>query len=184
MSAWYFAYGANMLTDVLVRRRGIVPLSSEQARLDGYQLVFNQPGLPYIEPCFATIQPAPADSVYGVLHHLNATDTAQIDRFEGRGYRRLTIRVEGKCNGRVEAWAYQSARPVEGRRPSRRYRDLLIAGAQEFSLPAAYITRLEEIPCSHFPLISQLLPPLIEVIERARRKSPRGIKGGMVRKSS
>ncbi|WP_166805085.1 gamma-glutamylcyclotransferase family protein [Nitrosococcus wardiae] len=85
MSAWYFAYGANMLTDVLVRRRGVIPLSSEQARLDGYQLVFSQPGLPYIEPCFASIQPIQTDSVYGVLHHLTAHAAAQIDRFEGRG---------------------------------------------------------------------------------------------------
>ncbi|ADE16182.1 AIG2 family protein [Nitrosococcus halophilus Nc 4] len=171
MSAWYFAYGANMLTDVLVRRRGIIPLSSEQARLDGYQLVFNQPGLPYIEPCFASIQPTRTDCVYGVLHHLTAHTATQIDRFEGRGYQRLMIKVEGAKSGWISAWAYQSSRPIEGRRPSRRYRDLLIAGAQEFNLPQEYIAYLKQIPYSDFPLISRLLPPLIEVIERTKRRS-------------
>ncbi|QBQ55422.1 gamma-glutamylcyclotransferase [Nitrosococcus wardiae] len=81
------------------------------------------------------------------------------------------IKVEGAKSGWINAWAYQSSRPIEGRRPSRRYRDLLIAGAQEFNLPQEYIAYLKQVPYSNLPFISRLLPPLIEVIERTKRRS-------------
>jgi hypothetical protein len=172
---WYFAYGANMLTDVLVRRRGIIPRSSEKARIEDYRLVFQQPGLRIIEPCFANIQPTLVDCVYGVLHDLAEDAIAHIDRFEGASYERFMVKVNGANSGWVQAWAYRSRYPVEGRRPSQRYRDLLIAGALEFNLPREYITYLKQVPCVHLPFISWLLPPLVEIMEGRKRKWQRSL---------
>jgi len=169
---WYFAYGANMLTDVLIRRRGIIPLFSEKARLKDYQLLFQQPGIRIIEPCFATIQPMPKKYVYGVLHNISITEMTKIDRFEGSSYERFQVGVKGTHSGWVKAWAYRSRYPVEGRQPSQRYRNLLIAGAQEFDFPEAYIAYLRQTPCvPPLPYISWVLSPLIEIWEATKRRS-------------
>lgn len=88
---WYFAYGANMAPLTMRRRRlqyvpceittsstpsPIVdgwwhrPAESVAGVLDGYRLLFDYVGFPFIEPSFANIAPAPGHSVHGVLHHL------------------------------------------------------------------------------------------------------------------
>jgi hypothetical protein len=53
---WYFAYGSNMNKKVFQGRRLIKPAESVAAVLPGWQLTFNQPGLPFIEPAFAAVE--------------------------------------------------------------------------------------------------------------------------------
>lgn len=171
MSVWYFAYGANMGTEVLVRRRGVQPLRSEAARLEGYRLVFSQAGVPIIEPCFASIEAAPGEAVYGVLHNL-AVDTAEhLDQFEGPTYERVAVSVEGSTNGLISAWTYRARHPIAGRVPSRHYLNLIIDGAREFSLPEDYIRFLENQPVTHVPIVSTLVAVFVRAIERSGRAS-------------
>ena len=54
----YFCYGANMSATAL-KRRQVAPLASEAAVLHGWQFCMDYPGLPFIEPAFATVHPAP-----------------------------------------------------------------------------------------------------------------------------
>ena len=40
---WYFAYGSNMSPAIFVERRGMHPLATQRARLEGYRLCFSIP---------------------------------------------------------------------------------------------------------------------------------------------
>ncbi|KAG0048734.1 hypothetical protein BGZ83_006337 [Gryganskiella cystojenkinii] len=52
---WYLAYGSNMDPKVLSGRRKIKPLESKPVIVPGYWLSFDIGGLPFLEPCFASI---------------------------------------------------------------------------------------------------------------------------------
>ena len=52
----YFAYGSNVNTKTFNGTRGITPSAAYPAVLPGYELVFNVPGLPFVEPAFASVR--------------------------------------------------------------------------------------------------------------------------------
>ena len=52
----YFAYGSNVNTKTMNGTRGITPSAAYPAVLPGYELVFNVPGLPFVEPAFASVR--------------------------------------------------------------------------------------------------------------------------------
>ncbi|KAG0361548.1 hypothetical protein BG005_007967 [Podila minutissima] len=52
---WYLAYGSNMDPKVLTDRRKITPLESLPVIVPEYWLSFDIGGVPFIEPCFASI---------------------------------------------------------------------------------------------------------------------------------
>lgn len=91
----YFAYGSNMLSSTMIDLRQLQPISSTAAVLPGYRLRFNVPGLPGIEPSWASVEPVPYDDderccdeqpielVHGVMHTLTAQDFATVCRTEG-----------------------------------------------------------------------------------------------------
>lgn len=169
-SGWYFAYGANMSTSMLVSRRKMAPLSSEAALLDGYRLEFTTPGLPLVEPVFANISADCDGVVHGVLHRLPHRDLARLDLDESPAYDHLEVQVTGTEVGRVSAIAYHSSRRTLGRKPSRRYLELVCRGAAEFGLPAAYQAELAAHPARHIPLLSPLTAALWHVIMPLRRR--------------
>ncbi len=66
----YFCYGANMAPATL-QRRLVAPLASEAGVLTGWQLRMGFPGLPFLEPTFATVVPAsPGGLAVGVTQAL------------------------------------------------------------------------------------------------------------------
>ncbi len=166
---WYFAYGANMATEAFVRRRGMTPLSSEAARLDGYRLAFSTRGIRLLEPAFANIEKDEGASVHGVLHRLSKRDLELLDCDEGADYRHLRVEVCGVSSGPVQALAYQSSRPVHGLKPSRRYLALLCRGAEEFDLPRDYRQELARVPTYHVPVLSTVALPLVRAGMAVRR---------------
>lgn len=169
---WYFSYGANMETRILVERRGVPPLLSERAKLESYNLVFEQSGIPFIEPVFATIVPSQCDSVFGVLHRIPDEHVDDIDRFEGPAFERVETMVDGSRTGKVAAWAYWTRTATLGLKPSRRYLALLIEGAREFDLPEEYVACLENYEtCADIPLLSSLIPKLFQQGKTAVRRN-------------
>lgn len=52
----YLAYGSNLNASVFQGRRGIKPLSATVVTVPSLTLVFDLPGIPYIEPCFANVR--------------------------------------------------------------------------------------------------------------------------------
>ena len=154
---WYFAYGANMARRVFVESRGMRPLSVEPARLDGYRLTFDEPGVPLVEPGFASIEPEASGAVHGALYRIAHDDLTRLHRTESAGYTTLELDVEGARSGLVRAVAYQSKFRVLGLRPSRRYLGLMQRGARELGLPETYCHFLERQPCVHVPVLSNLM---------------------------
>ncbi len=67
---WNFAFGSNMNPIALSQRRKIVPECSIAGVLYGWEMRFNQTGLPAIEPVFASVQECAREGaqVHGVLH--------------------------------------------------------------------------------------------------------------------
>ncbi|KAI5308121.1 hypothetical protein KEM55_006518, partial [Ascosphaera atra] len=52
----YLAYGSNMCAEKFREARGINPLSEMNVMVPELKLTFDMPGVPYLEPCFASTQ--------------------------------------------------------------------------------------------------------------------------------
>ncbi|EJC99510.1 uncharacterized protein FOMMEDRAFT_113015 [Fomitiporia mediterranea MF3/22] len=50
---WYLAYGSNLYSAVFKARRKITPLEERHVLVEGLELTFDLPGIPYLEPRFA-----------------------------------------------------------------------------------------------------------------------------------
>jgi len=152
MSFWYFAYGSNMASATLRDRRGITYERAIPSRAVGWQLVVDKPPLVPIGESFANIIPHDGSEVMGVAFKIAAADLDHIDLSEGvliGNYERITIVVEPlQPNGSapLQAFTLTSDRRDPSLHPSQRYMDLLITGALEHELPAAYVAFLRTIP--------------------------------------
>ncbi len=153
----HFAYGANMCSSVLHRRRGIQPLSATVACAPDYALAFNMPGIRIIEPFFANLVPRPGAVAYGVLYALSPMALQTLRRLEGGAYLDSLLHVRTCAGELVEAHAYVGAANRPEGRPSRRYLRLLIEGAREHDLPGAYLEQLVRTPAVHVPILSDLV---------------------------
>jgi len=141
----YFAYGSNLHPGRLVERLEQVRLLSS-AHLGDYRLVFHKQGRDGSGKC--DIVPARGARVLGALYEISRDALLKLDRIEGRGYRRVRVRVAaGPAGTEHDAWTYR-ARPVArvaGAQPMTWYRDLVLAGAQYHQLPKEYIAELANI---------------------------------------
>lgn len=143
----YFAYGSNLDPRTFLGRRRMRPERAICARLEDYRLVFDLPVGPG-ERGVANLRAAPGARVYGVAYWLDFADAGRLDRSEGvhRGFylrRRVALETD---TGVLEAFTYISGQSEPGRRPSRRYLNLLLSGARHHRLPLAYIEELRALP--------------------------------------
>ena len=122
----YFAYGANLDPAVLARRT-IVPLARNEAALPDHRLAFNH-SVPFRGAAMASVDPAPGESVPGVIYELWRIDALRLDCLESRfllgRYGKEAFR-HGKLG---PVFFYRSRRRVEGLAPSRAYLDKILAG--------------------------------------------------------
>jgi hypothetical protein len=146
-----------MCSTVLSKRRGIQPLSAHAACVEGYDVVFNMPGLYPIEPAFANLVVQESGVAYGVLYELSAHDFERLRSFEGKYYADVRLRVRTQAGWAIHAHAFQGRSKAPPRRPSQRYLALLIEGAKEHHLPPDYVKRLQQTPSIHIPVISALM---------------------------
>lgn len=164
----YFAFGANMSSAVL-RRRRVEVLSREPARLRGYRLIFDLAGFPWVEPAFASIVRQPEHDVYGVLYRLTQDQLERVDSYEGLAYSFIEVEVEGEMSGTTRSRTYQSKWPTPGLRPSRRYLRLLCEGARENHLPPSYLQELAAHPSVYVPVLSEIVGGGIGLFEAVNR---------------
>lgn len=143
-----------MSSAVLQRRRGIRVLSGESAAALDVRMSFSQRGLWGVEPRFANLEGAPGEHAHGVLYRLAPEELAALKRWEALGYRDTEVRVRRADGEIVAAHAFQARWPARERPPSRRYLNLLIAGAEEHGLPADYVAMLRDAPVAYVPLLS------------------------------
>jgi hypothetical protein len=132
----HFAYGANM--DRAVMRKyapAAAPLAV--AVLHNHRFVITADG-------HASVVPAHASSVHGVLWRLTPRDRVTLDVWESvaRGHYRaamLPVRHAG-CRRPVLVYV---ARPRPPGRPRAGYMEVVVAAARAWNLPAEYVAALE-----------------------------------------
>ncbi len=164
---WYFAYGSNMQGATLRGRRGISWLRALPARVANWRFVCDKPPLlPSMGESFANLVPEPGAEAYGVLFELDADDLAHVELSEGvliGNYRRIDVVAEPLAG----AEAVTAATLVTDARdpslvPSERYRALLVEGAREHGLPAAWIAFLESLPARPESAEAARLRPVLD----------------------
>jgi cation transport regulator ChaC len=145
---WYFAYGSNLDPGTFLGRRRMQPLEARVGRLEGFELRFDLPVGPG-ERGVANVAPLAGADVWGVVYRLTHPDADRLDGTEGvqhGAYARLTVSVQDLAGRVVNAFTYRSERGREGRKPSRRYLGLLLAGARHHGLPDDWVARLRALP--------------------------------------
>jgi gamma-glutamylcyclotransferase (GGCT)/AIG2-like uncharacterized protein YtfP len=167
VSEAYFAFGANVHPATLARR-GVVPIDARPARLDGHRLVFDQPGLRWLEPAFASVRPDPRDHVWGVLYRLSSQALARLRAFEGSGYDEISVQVEADGAAlAARAFVTRGAHPESV--PSRRYLRLIREGAAHHGLPPEWLARLDAHPRFYLPMLHEAWAASFVVVDRAHR---------------
>src|SRR6202790_4952957 len=91
-TVWHFAYGSNMNRAQMLSRVGNI-LEEHNASLPNFQLRFNKKVRG--GTAGANVQPAPGETVYGVLYKIDESTFRRLDRYEGvpEHYRRIEIQV-------------------------------------------------------------------------------------------
>lgn len=141
-----FAYGSNM---PIARLRERCPSARALgiAELRCYDLRWHKRSKDGSGKCDIVAVDRPDATVFGVLYEINFAEKPALDRAEGlnRGYEEVEVAV--LCaERRVTAKAYRATDINPSLRPYTWYRDLVIAGAKEHGLPAAYVAQLESAP--------------------------------------
>lgn len=146
----YFAYGSNMNL-VSLRAKGVEPRASARATLRGWRIAFDVPHWFEHEGGVGNIHPAQGGGheVQGVVHECEETDLALLDAVEsaGDGYCRADVEV-GTADGTVRAMAYVGMPGYLDAAclPTRRYLNILVAGATRAGLEAPYVAMLRSHP--------------------------------------
>lgn len=199
----YFCYGSNMSREKL-RNRGAsdtAPINYDNVwvgRLRDWQLCFDLPGAPPSEPAMGSIQEATGDEVYGLVYRLRSeecwkklltsegvTETPDCD-----GYHVIDVDVECYCADtptektllkvktlRTNPKNKLSRTLQEDVRPSQRYMNILIDGAEREGLPKPYIERLRSIkvarkwPLSPLVVVMNFVIPLAFIARRMKMRS-------------
>jgi len=137
----YFAYGSNMLTSKI---KEVAPSAKAmgRAKLENYRLAVNKKSVDGSSK--ANLTKSAGDAVWGVLYEMDEGDLNRLDRSEG-GYLRISIEVKANESGQVKAFVYLSSK-LTNSLPYHWYKRLIVDGAREHNLPAAYIDFLEQLP--------------------------------------
>jgi len=126
-------------------RRALSPADVAVGWLDDYALCFDIPVGPGLRGV-ANLCRAEGARVWGVLYRLTPEQHAHLDGTEGVHaglYKRVAVPVRTPAGATVAAETYISDLRDPSRRPSYRYRTILVEGARENALPAAYVEALE-----------------------------------------
>lgn len=138
----YFAYGSNMHRALMCRHAPAAqPLGV--AELAGHAFIITADG-------YASVGPRPGHTVYGVLWRITPRDRTTLDGWENIAaglYRAATLPV--RHAGRKRLALIYIARHRRIGQPKPGYMELVIAAAQAWMLPHAYIASLQQWLPSH-----------------------------------
>ena len=138
-----FAYGSNMLTRrIKARCLSATPLGI--ARLDGHELRWHKRSRDDSGKCDVVESATAGAVVFGVLFRIEKAEERALDKAEGvgRGYEKRTATVT--CSGEPHSASVYFATDIEDSlKPYTWYKALVVAGAKEHCLPAAYVAHLE-----------------------------------------
>lgn len=139
----YFAYGSNLAAAEIEgwsdEHRFLGP-----ARLDGYRLALTRRSIRWGAGVLDLVE-SPREAVWGALYELTDGSLERLDAKEGAGFAYRRIEVEPELGGqRRRALAYEVIEKAPEAVPcAPEYAALVLAGARERGLPAAWLGRLE-----------------------------------------
>lgn len=131
-----FVYGS-LISTARMARHAPGAVDGGGARLFGHRFLINRAG-------YATVVPAPAARVEGVLWSVTPRDLAALDAYEEVAsglYRRVRAAVTTASGRRLSAWIYLAAETRPGAARPGYLEDILAAGRRR-GLPASYIAAL------------------------------------------
>lgn len=141
----YFAYGSNMER---VQLKRLCPKAKfvDTAVLSDHELTFFG-NSPMWGGGIANIRERPGKQVEGVAWEISDTEQKVLDKYEDFPdlYLRKEIQVRTRPGKVIAAFAYFMENPGRETPPSKRYKQLLISGAEEHGLSDEYIAFLESI---------------------------------------
>jgi hypothetical protein len=135
MTTLHFAYGANMSRAVMQKHApGARAIGA--AELANHRFFVSADG-------YASIEPARAETVHGVLWRITPRDRVMLDAWEnvGGGLYRAEIRAVRRKRCLAPALVYFARSDAAGR-PKPGYMELVVAAAREWDLPQPYISSL------------------------------------------
>lgn len=136
----HFAYGSNM-DRAIMRKHAPCAEPLGVASLKDHRFVITADG-------YASVEPARAATVHGVLWRLTPRDRVTLDLWEctaGGQYRAAMLRVQSAGNHQhalVQALVYVARRRRDGQ-PRAGYMELVLAAAGKWNLPPRYIASLQ-----------------------------------------
>lgn len=154
----YFSYGSNMSFKRIVER---VPSAKvvQVAKLERYELKFHKVSTnDGSAKCDIQKTNKPDQIVLGVVYDIDAVEKPILDSKEGLGdgYEQRSIKVITDEGEELEAFAYCATVKDEKLKPYHWYKEHVLRGARENSLPEYYIRGIEGIqsiadpdPCRH-----------------------------------
>ena len=147
-----------------LQAKGVMPIRSSLAILDGWILRFNVQHFFRHEGGVGNIEPSdcPDDRVIGVLHECPDDALQKLDDMEayGYGYDRITVDVTSEGQS-VSALCYVGMPEFinDSCLPSQRYLNIVVEGARQSGLDEAYISKLENHPVDQPKTYSDFLAP-------------------------
>ena len=140
----YFGYGSNMPRARIEERLGPCERLGA-ASLSGWKLAFHKRSADGSGKCDAVLTNNPDDRLWGALDRLTGDQMEKLDGIE-RGYHRRTVEVRfGTGLRRAELYVAMEDRIDPDLRPYDWYKALVLAGARELDLPAAYVASIQEV---------------------------------------
>ncbi|BCR06897.1 hypothetical protein DESUT3_39660 [Desulfuromonas versatilis] len=138
----YFAYGANMNTEILKERR----VSFEKVcrgKVRNLRLVFDKPGED--GSGMANLQDHKGSVAEGVVYDVPEASLANLDVYQGvdRGHYRRHALVVQTSKGELECVVYRAAKFRTGLKPAPEYLQAIIRGAEEHKLSSEYLVFLK-----------------------------------------
>ena len=79
----YFAYGSNVGSKTFSTRRNIQPKRVQNGKILDYQLSFNVPGVPFLEPAFASVTRQKGEETHGVCYTITKDEFRYLLQTEG-----------------------------------------------------------------------------------------------------
>ena len=146
----YFAYGSNLwLPRLKARVPGVRALG--RALLRGHDFRWHKKGDDGSGKGNVVAVGGRA-VVYGALFAIPKEEVFSLDHAEGAGYSRITVSLES-TRGDVTAETYVARESAidDTRQPYSWYKALVIAGAESYGLPPAYVDNLRLVDAVHDP---------------------------------
>lgn len=149
----YFAYGSNLLKERMVAR---APSAIVRATgyIEGYKIKYNKRSKDGSGKCNLVKTEDDKDKVYGAVYDFLDEDKPTLDKHEGlgSGYNAEEIRVITN-NGEIRAYTYvaDDSAVDDSLRPYSWYKDFVVKGARQHSLPSEYISQLESFDADSDP---------------------------------